>query len=356
MSQFGIQPSRLGQINATSDGSFAQDNALFLKVFAGEVLSVFEETNVMMPLHTVRTISSGKSAQFPAMATANASYHTPGESVLQQNVTTVLGEGAPNTFTQTNANKYLSQVKHAEVVININDLLQSSTFIANIDEAKNHYDVRSEYSRQMGFALANKADQTLILHGLAGARATVDRFGGTDYIGTSVNGATGAAAITPAELLSGIFDAAQAFDEKDVPSADRYCVLAPREYYKLVEGQNDAINRDYGNDGNGSTASGMIMSVAGIRIVKSNHLAQTADYVAEAGDNSSLTNQDFTGTGKEPAALIFQRSALGTVKLLDLAVESDYQVERQGTLMVAKYAMGHDTLRTEALYEIAQGA
>lgn len=351
MSQFGIQPSRLGQQNLAGD-----QNTLFLKVFAGEVLSVFEETNVMMPLHTVRTISSGKSAQFPAMATANASYHTPGESVLQQNVTyTGEDDGTPNNLGTTNTNKYLSQIKHSEVVITINDLLQSSTFIANIDEAKNHYDVRSEYSRQMGFALANKADKTLILHGLAGARAAADRFGGTDYVGTSVDVA-GADAITPTELLSGIFDAAQAFDEKDVPSADRYCVLAPREYYKLVEGQSDAINRDYGNDGNGSVASGMVMSVAGIRIVKSNHLAQTANYVAEAGDNSSLANTTFTGSGNEPAALIFQRSALGTVKLLDLAVESDYQVERQGTLMVAKYAMGHDTLRTEALYELKQGA
>tara|TARA_R100000951_G_scaffold16193_2_gene12756 strand:- start:688 stop:1746 length:1059 start_codon:yes stop_codon:yes gene_type:complete len=352
MSQFGIQPSRLGQQNLAGD-----QNTLFLKVFAGEVLSVFEETNVMMPLHTVRTISSGKSAQFPAMATANASYHTPGESVLQQNVGyTGEDDGVADNLGATNINKYLSRIKHSEVVITINDLLQSSTFIANIDEAKNHYDVRSEYSRQMGFALANKADKMLILHGLTGARRATDRFGGTDYIGASVNTGDGSDAATPAEILDGIFDAAQAFDEKDVPSADRYCVLAPREYYGLVNGTSDAINRDYGNDGNGSVASGMIMSVAGIRIVKSNHLAQTSDYAAEAGDNSSLSNTDFTGSGKEPAALIFQRSALGTVKLLDLAVESDYQVERQGTLMVAKYAMGHDTLRTEALYELKQGA
>ena len=352
MSQFGIQPSRLGQQNLAGD-----QNTLFLKVFAGEVLSVFEETNVMMPLHTVRTISSGKSAQFPAMATANASYHTPGESVLQQDVTNVIdGAQGSEALTQTAVNKYLSRIKHSEVVITINDLLQSSTFIANIDEAKNHYDVRSEYSRQMGFALANKADKMLILHGLTGARRTVDRFGGTDYLGASVN-AGGNDAITPDELLDGIFDAAQAFDEKDVPSADRYCVVAPREYYGLINGTSDAINRDYGNDGNGSVASGMIMSVAGIRIVKSNHLAQATDYVTEAGDNSTLSGTyDFTGTGNEPAALIFQRSALGTVKLLDLAVESDYQVERQGTLMVAKYAMGHDTLRTEALYELKQGA
>ena len=41
------------------------------------------------------------------------------------------------------------------------------------------------------------------------------------------------------------------------------------------------------------------------------------------------------------------KEAIGTVKLLDLATESEYQIERQGTLFVAKYAMGHGVLRPE---------
>ena len=47
--------SRLGQIN----GSGAVD-ALFLKVFAGEVLTSFEKTNVMMGKHQVPTIANGE--------------------------------------------------------------------------------------------------------------------------------------------------------------------------------------------------------------------------------------------------------------------------------------------------------
>ena len=41
--------TRLGQANLTGD-----TDALFLKVFSGEVLAAFEERNVMMPLHSVR--------------------------------------------------------------------------------------------------------------------------------------------------------------------------------------------------------------------------------------------------------------------------------------------------------------
>jgi hypothetical protein len=37
---------------------------------------------------------------------------------------------------------------------------------------------------------------------------------------------------------------------------------------------------------------------------------------------------------------------------MDLAMESEYEVWRQGTLMVAKYAQGHGWLRPEALIEL----
>lgn len=51
----------VGQIN----GAGATD-ALFLKMFAGELLTAFDEANVVMDKHTVRNIKSGKSASFPA--------------------------------------------------------------------------------------------------------------------------------------------------------------------------------------------------------------------------------------------------------------------------------------------------
>ena len=47
--------SRLGAQNQTGDV-----RALFLKLFAGEVLTAFEEKNIAMGLHRVRTISNGK--------------------------------------------------------------------------------------------------------------------------------------------------------------------------------------------------------------------------------------------------------------------------------------------------------
>src|SRR5689334_10178885 len=99
-------PSRPGQINSAGDPL-----ALFLKVFAGEVLTAFAETNVAMSRHMVRTISQGKSAQFPATWKGTAAYHTPGTQLVG------------------------TQVAQNERVIVIDDLLVADRFIALIDEA-----------------------------------------------------------------------------------------------------------------------------------------------------------------------------------------------------------------------------
>ena len=87
-------PSRVGQINSAGN-----EDALFLKKFSGEILQTFDESNVFKPLHTIRTIESGKSAQFPVTGIATANYHTPGENIAE--------EGGASS-------KYLSDIKKAE--------------------------------------------------------------------------------------------------------------------------------------------------------------------------------------------------------------------------------------------------
>ena len=344
-----IDVSRLGQINATGDA-----NAMFLKVFSGEVLQVFEEANVMMPLHTVRTIASGKTAQFPVMGTASAKYHTPGESILGSGLDSSGSDGVLDEA------KYLSKVKHAERTISIDGTLVSSAFIADIDEAKNHYDVRSGYTTAIGRELAYHSDRALIRTVIAGARATTDRFGvaagtSTQFLGAAINETGANTEYTAAEMVTAIASIAQKMDEKNVPAEGRYVLLTPAEYYKLVSSGNDAINTDFG--GMGSIATGEVAQVAGIRILKSNHIPNSN----EAGslfDDAAIANNPFGGTSGYSAnfgntvGVAFQTEGVGTVKLLDLGLESEYQLDRLGTLMVAKYAMGHGVLREECCYEL----
>ena len=53
--------------------------------------------------------------------------------------------------------------------------------------------------------------------------------------------------------------------------------------------------------------------------------------------------------------LVMTKDAVATAKLMDMSVESEYQVNRQGTLMVAKYAMGHNILRPACAVALIQG-
>jgi len=336
MANGNTTPSRLGQVNVAGDV-----DALFLKVFSGEILTTFEEATVMKSLHTIRTIANGKSAQFPVTGIATAAYHTPGENIADA------------------ANNYLSRIKHAEKVINIDDVLLASTFIANIDELKNHYDVRSIYAKELGKALAKRFDLATMKTLVAAARSAATITGGK--AGITIDGGE-PADFNGTVIQAKLFEAAQKLDENDVPNdGQRFAILKPADYYTLLSSGEDVINRDFG--GRGDVATGRIPMVAGINIYKSNHLSDIdtdgpGNELLAPGDDDA--NNDVFGAGgagynadlTKTQIIGGHPSAIGTVKLLDLATESDYKLELQGTLFVAKYAMGHGVLRPEAAFEI----
>ena len=333
MANGNTSPSRVGQINGANDV-----DALFLKVFSGEILTTFEEYNVMKELHMVRTIQNGKTAQFPKTGIASAKYHTAGENIADA------------------GNSYLSDIKKNEVTISIDDVLIASTFLANIDELKTHYDVRSIYAQELGKALAKRFDIATMKTLVAGARTSTPTITG----GKSGIQITGATLTTGTGLLDALFEVAEKLDNNDIPSEDRFAILTPTQYYKLISDPttNIALNRDYG--GEGSVARGVAPMVAGIKLFKSNHVADISVVDASQDqDDDNAKNDVFGGSGTgynaDLSATGFvagHKSGIGTVKLLDLATESEYQIERQGTLFVAKYAMGHGVIRPEACVEV----
>jgi len=348
-------PSRVGLIEGGSN-----NDALFLKKFSGEILQTFEESNIFKPLHTIRTIESGKSAQFPVTGIATANYHTPGENIASNGL---VGAGG-----------YLSDIAKNEKIITIDKMLDASTFLANIDDVKNHYDIRSVYANELGKALAVRFDTALAKVFIAAARSAAAVTGGktggildvsANAMGNVSDSADDADNTDPtgAELTAALFTAAQKLDENDVPSDGRFAVLRPQEYYKLITGgagalaiSTSAVNKDVG--GVGSIASGSIPQIAGITIYKSNHIPSTDLSAVSSGDGEAANdvfgasgvgyNGNFTNT----LGIVSHSAAVGTVKLLDLATESEYQIERQGTLFVAKYAMGHGVLRPECAIEL----
>lgn len=308
-------PSRVGQA-----GLSGATDALFLKVFSGEVMSTFNSQTVMKEKTRIRSINNGKSAQFAAIAKTVAEYHTAGAEILGNNI------------------------EHGEKIITIDDLLIANTFISKIDEAKNHYDVRAEYSKQMGQALAQTYDRNLLSMAVKAARDPIGLGAGVAGQGNAASEDVGSAPTTT-QLVTAIYDAAAALDTANVPEDERFVIVSPATFYALVQ-EDKLINRDFGT--NGSYSDGTIMRVAGMQIVKSNNLVVDHTSANAYPDFSSKYAVD----GSDTKALIIQKQALGTVQLMDMATEMEYDIRRQGTLAVSKMAVGHGVLRPECIIEL----
>ena len=317
--------SRSGQILGANDAS-----ALFLKVFAGEVLTAFERTSVMMPRHMVRTIANGKSASFPVMGRALAQYLEAGSSLDDQR----------------------KAMHHNEKVITIDGLLTADAMIADIDDAMNHYDVRSEYSKQLGESLAVSADCAIINEianlckkDMTASIPTVDDIPGTGTGTEIVVGENTGDATYGTRILNALIQARAEMTKNYVPASERVFVCSPDTYSALLMALMPSA-ANYQALFNPET--GKLMPVAGFEIVEVPHFGQAA-----AGSKHSLDTQLAAAVLR---GIAFHRSAAATVKLKDLAMERARRTEYQADQIVAKYAMGHGGLRPEAVCVLVEQA
>lgn len=324
--------SRLGQLNKAGDS-----RALFEKLFSGEVLTTFHADNIALRLTRTRTIRNGKSASFPIMGQNTASYHTPGQLI--------------------NGNK----IGHAERVVTIDDIAISPVFISDIDEAMNHYDVRSQYSTECGEALSGLVDRNIfrmIAKGAAITSKAQAEAAGLKVLPeeTYTPNITLAAAGDEndgAKIVDAIFKARTALRKAKVKEK-AVVVLPPEQYEALVNVQDTNkvtwMNKDVG--GTGSMAEGAIPRVAGMNIYETLNLPQADETLATSdaeplADNTvgSGNAAKYRGDYSKLVGLVFTQSAVATTKLMDLTTSTVPEPLRLGTTMLAKLAVGHDILR-----------
>lgn len=315
-----------GQINL-----IGSDLALFLKVFSGQILSTFEEWNIMEGLITHMTVGPGaKTYQFPAIGIAEAVYHQKGENLLDL------------------SKNYLNNLEMGERTINIDRPLLSSVFVDDWDQMISHFETSSLYARELGKALAVKKDRQLMQLAILAARAsatlsaTQDGSGRLDKSGLVLGDA--AMATSPSVLRAHILEAMQNLVEKDVPMEQLICVLRPAQFYPLMN-EGFFINADF-NQANGSLANGTFDKAYGFRVVKSNHIPNTL-VTAESGQLNSYAG-DFTAT----VGLCFHPATIGAVRRQGVSLETERKIEFQGTLMVAKMVEGYGILRPECAVEL----
>ena len=352
-----------------ADNGGADRRALYLKLFSGEMFKGFQHNTIARDLIMKRTLTNGKSLQFIYTGRTKAEYHTPGNSILGNS------DGAPPV---------------AEKTITVDELLISSAFLYELDETLAHYDLRSEISRKIGYALAEKYDRLAFRAITRGARQaspiTKTNFvepGGTQIrVGATTNDSD---AYVPANLVSAFYDAAAALDEKGVSSDGRVGVLNARQYYELIQqvGENGLVNRDA--QGTSRQKGNGIVEIAGIKIYKSMNIPFLGKYgtayggttgvtaPTNTGDFVSVTPEDASGAqtgikndygtntelGAKSCGLIFQKEAAGMVEAIGPSVQvtkGDVSVIYQGDVILGRLACGADYVNPSAAVELYVGA
>jgi len=249
--------------------------------------------------------------------------------------------------------------------------------------------LRSEISRKIGYALAEKYDRLIFRAITRGARAaspiTKTNYvepGGTQIrVGSTTNDSD---AYVPANLVDAFYNAAAAMDEKGVSSDGRVAVLNPRQYYELIQqtGDNGLVNRD--QQGTSRQKGNGIVEIAGIKIFKSMNIPFLGKYgTAYAGttgvtaptnvgsfvgvtpedadsDDTGIKNDYGTNAqlGAKSCGLIFQKEAAGMVEAIGPQVQvtkGDVSVIYQGDVILGRMACGADYLNPAAAVELYVG-
>jgi hypothetical protein len=362
------QLTRQGRLN---DG--ADNRALYLKLFSGEMFKGFQHNTIARDLVMKRTLKNGKSLQFIYTGRTTAEFHTPGNSILGNS------DGAPPV---------------AEKTVTCDDLLISSAFVYELDETLAHYSLRGEISKKIGYALAEKYDR-LIFRAIAKGARLASPVGKTSSFrepgGTQIRVGSHATnesdAYDSGNLINAFYDAAAALDEKGVSSSGRVAVLNPRQYYSLIQavGTSGLINRDV--QGTALQSGNGIIEIAGIKIFKSMNIPFLGQHGVKYGGTTGETSPDHLGdfVGDDIAAattqtnagaggynnnyggasafdkscgLIFQKEAAAVVEAIGPQVQvtsGDVSVVYQGDVILGRLAMGADFLNPAAAVELYVG-
>lgn len=299
--------------------------SLFLKVFSGEVLTAFTRASKVMNNHMIKTIDSGKSTSFPVIGRGKAHYLPAG----------------------SNLDDLREAIPHNEVVINIDGLLTSDVLITDIYEAMNHYDVRGEYAKQLGEALAIAADGATVAEIAKLVKANTENITGLGkgvVVEKTITGGAGINYETGKAVIDGLLEMKAKWTTQYVPEEERFAYITPEVESAIITSK-DAINRDYGAVA--SIVDGNIDKLCGFKIIAVPHLkAGGADKTGMLGTapEGHVFPTDYAGA----LAVCAHRTAVATVKLKDLQLEHARRPELQADMIIAKNAVGHGGLRPEA--------
>lgn len=308
-------------------------SALNLTQYAGEVLEAFEAKRIMRDLIRTRSISGGKSAQFPAFFKAFAGLHVPGTELTGQDI-------------QKN-----------EVTVTVDGLLIHDVYVDRIDEMLTHYDLRGPYARAQGEGIARVYDVMCSML-VAKAAFGAELFAGDGGGGQVTQSGTQDFSTSGLDLIDALAAAKLSREVLDVDVDNLNAIFQPLQW-SLIANSDKNINRDYGE---GSVHNPTVSTMAGVRVHKSNaflfgrdvtpyNVSTNADgLVGHPTDVRRLPatlNAKYHRDLTKMVGLVFTEEAAAMLHVLDLNTEATWDARRRATLLIAEMAAGGDVLRSK---------
>lgn len=332
---------------AATSGGAAGANKLWLPLWSGEVINAYDQYNVFEGLVMQKNLTGGQSWEFPVTGVvALKAAWAAGEELYG-------GDASSTTFK-----------------VNLDPRPMAAHFTSdNIDRLITQWDYVSELGAQCGKTLANARDKQIISTILAATALPAlsgDPRGSLVMPAPQVVSANAASAATPTEaraVLTAIENYCITMQENDYPVNSPICAVTPKVWH-LIRAlgvptgtiTNNVIspteplftgNPTMGGQGQPMSAGMNTMTEylewCGVKIIKTNHLPTTN--LAAAPIGAAKYNLDAADIKLH--GLIFQKEAIGSIKLIQMQTKVWEDVPRNSTLTFAMTMNGTGILRPE---------
>lgn len=319
----------------TAGSTLAEQRELFLDIFGGEVITAFDLATITADKVQTRTLSGGmRSARFPKVWKATAEYHQRGSELLG------------------------NEIETGEITITPDEILVAHVAIYDLDDMLSHFEVRSQFSSELGRALARVYDKNNFRQMILSARMAADGpFPGGHRIDDAALAADGNGNYDGAAWIDAIRAANKNLHEKDVPeSMSRYMavewdVFDAIKYAKDTNGNFLVLNRDIiGAQTAGLAGRDETLTIDGVTIYKTRNMPNTD----ESADTSVYSK--YRANYADVVGVLWTPMTVANVKMKDISLEQTRDVRRLEDFMVASMLAGHGTLRPETAVEFADGS
>lgn len=313
-----------------ANNAISTKTGLALEVFANTIAR-FAEVNVFKELCSIKTISGGYSGRFDVRGggtSANIRQHA-------------LGAVPTNTGLALNKRN-----------IEVERTFYDRKFIDNWEKKAIHFSLLEVAVEENADGMAefvdekilDQIDTTMTLGQLLaedGSGRVVQDTASVIDMSTEMNAATTTEEIGDV-ILDGIFQAGSALNRKKQKGKQRYVVLTPELYTKLVLSKK-ALNADYNDGSNGSIKEGNVLMINGMKIITSNAIVTT-------GLDSQATGKALHGLTL--AGWILTEDVIGITEFG--GIETSYWEEKKdkGWYVDIDYAFGTGSLNPASLVAI----